>query len=195
MRRLIDGGWLFPGLDPLDALSTRQLNRAIHAAAEAAHIDKRVSMRGGRQPQAPGRAVGRLRRRSPRQRSGGPEGDRHRQQRMTLSIEQGKGRRDRYAMPHHPHVHGIIPGGGLSPDGERWIACRPGFFLPVRVLSRLFRRRFLEALESAHRWASRPINRHSLQYSDRLGVLRGFLHRGLFDACQQRAVAHSHSCG
>ena len=54
------------------------------------------------------------------------------------------------ALTHHPHVHGIVPGGGLSPDGERWIACRPGFFLPVRVLSRLFRRRFLEALQSAH---------------------------------------------
>jgi hypothetical protein len=49
------------------------------------------------------------------------------------------------ALTHHPHVHGIVPGGGLSPDGERWIACRPGFFLSVRVLSRLFRRRFLEA--------------------------------------------------
>jgi hypothetical protein len=47
-------------------------------------------------------------------------------------------------------VHGIVPGGGLSPDGQRWIACRPGFFLPVRVLSRLFRRRFLEALAKAH---------------------------------------------
>lgn len=55
------------------------------------------------------------------------------------------------ALTHHPHVHGIVPGGGLSPDGERWIACRPGFFLPVRVLSRLFRRRFLEALTDAHR--------------------------------------------
>jgi hypothetical protein len=55
------------------------------------------------------------------------------------------------ALTHHPHVHGIVPGGGLSPDGERWIACRPGFFLPVRVLSRLFRRRFLEALTEAHR--------------------------------------------
>jgi hypothetical protein len=54
------------------------------------------------------------------------------------------------ALTHHPHVHGIVPGGGLSPDGERWIACRPGFFLSVRVLSRLFRRRFLEALEQAH---------------------------------------------
>jgi hypothetical protein len=48
-------------------------------------------------------------------------------------------------------VHGIVRGGDLSPDGERWIACRPGFFLPVRVLSRLFRRRFLEALAEAHR--------------------------------------------
>jgi hypothetical protein len=54
------------------------------------------------------------------------------------------------ALTHHPHVHGIVPGGGLSANGERWIACRPGFFLPVRVLSRLFRRRFLEALTDAH---------------------------------------------
>ena len=54
------------------------------------------------------------------------------------------------AMTHHPHVHGIVPGGGLSPDGERWVACRRGFFLPVRVLSRLFRRRFLEELAKAH---------------------------------------------
>jgi hypothetical protein len=54
------------------------------------------------------------------------------------------------ALTHHPHIHGIIPGGGLSPDGEHWIACKPGFFLPVRVLSRLFRRRFLEALEAAY---------------------------------------------
>ena len=55
------------------------------------------------------------------------------------------------ALTHHPHVHGIVPGGGLSPDGERWVACRPGFFLSVRVLSRLFRRRFLEELVKAHR--------------------------------------------
>ena len=54
------------------------------------------------------------------------------------------------AMTHHPHVHGIVPGGGLSPDGERWVACRRGFFLSVRVLSRLFRRRFLEELAKAH---------------------------------------------
>ena len=54
------------------------------------------------------------------------------------------------AMTHHPHVHMIVPGGGLSADGERWIACRPGFFLPVRVLSRLFRRLVLEMLVTAH---------------------------------------------
>lgn len=54
------------------------------------------------------------------------------------------------AMTHHPHVHGIVPGGGISPDGERWVACRPGFFLPVRVLSRLFRRLFCERLAQAH---------------------------------------------
>jgi hypothetical protein len=50
---------------------------------------------------------------------------------------------------HHPHVHCVVPGGGLSPDYDRWISCLPGFFLPVRVLSRLFRRLFLEALEKA----------------------------------------------
>ena len=54
------------------------------------------------------------------------------------------------ALTHHPHIHGIVPGGGLSLDGERWVACKPGFFLSVRVLSRLFRRRFLEALSDAH---------------------------------------------
>ena len=55
------------------------------------------------------------------------------------------------ALTHHPHVHGIVPGGGLSSDGKSWVACRPGFFLSVRVLSRLFRRRFLEELGNAHR--------------------------------------------
>jgi Zn finger protein HypA/HybF involved in hydrogenase expression len=50
------------------------------------------------------------------------------------------------ALTHHPHVHVIVPGGGLSPDGSRWIACKPDFFLPGRVLSRLFRRLFLEGL-------------------------------------------------
>ena len=52
-------------------------------------------------------------------------------------------------LQHHPHVHCVVPGGGPSPDGARWIACRPGFFLPVRVLSRLFRRLFLDELRAA----------------------------------------------
>jgi hypothetical protein len=54
------------------------------------------------------------------------------------------------ALTHHPHVHGIVPGGGLAPDGTTWIACRQGFFLSVRVLSRLFRRRLLEELLRVH---------------------------------------------
>ncbi len=54
------------------------------------------------------------------------------------------------ALTHHPHVHGIVPGGGFSADGKSWVACRPGFFLPVRVLSRLFRRRLLEELLHLH---------------------------------------------
>jgi hypothetical protein len=54
------------------------------------------------------------------------------------------------ALTHHPHVHIVVPGGGISLDGKRWVSCRPGFFLPVRVLSRLFRRLFLEKLMAAH---------------------------------------------
>jgi hypothetical protein len=53
-------------------------------------------------------------------------------------------------LNHHPHVHCIVPGGGISPDGDRWVRCRPNFFLPVRVLSRLFRRLFLEGLVAAY---------------------------------------------
>jgi hypothetical protein len=54
------------------------------------------------------------------------------------------------ALTHHPHVHGIVPGGGLALDADRWLPCKRGFFLSVRVLSRLFRRRFLEELAAAH---------------------------------------------
>ena len=54
------------------------------------------------------------------------------------------------AMTHHPHVHMIVPGGGIALDGSKWVACKPGFFLPVRVLSKLFRRLMLEKLEAAH---------------------------------------------
>ena len=52
-------------------------------------------------------------------------------------------------LEHHPHVHCVVPGGGLSPDGSRWVACPPGFFLPVRVLSRVFRGKFLALLRAA----------------------------------------------
>ena len=55
------------------------------------------------------------------------------------------------ALTHHPHVHGIVPGGGFALDADRWVACKPGFFLSVRVLSRLFRRRFLQELQNAYR--------------------------------------------
>jgi hypothetical protein len=55
------------------------------------------------------------------------------------------------ALTHHPHIHMIVPGGGLSSDGTRWVACKPGFFLHVRVLSRLFRRLFLQGLVALHR--------------------------------------------
>jgi len=54
------------------------------------------------------------------------------------------------AMTHHPHVHMIVPGGGISRDGSRWIAKRPDFFLPVRVLSKLFRRLMIDKLVAAH---------------------------------------------
>ena len=54
------------------------------------------------------------------------------------------------ALTHHPHAHIIVPGGGVSPDGNSWIACRPRFFLSVQVLSRLFRRLFLEGLNAAY---------------------------------------------
>jgi hypothetical protein len=61
-------------------------------------------------------------------------------------------------LQHHPHVHCLVPGGGLSPDGTRWIACRQGFFLPVRVLSSLFRGKFLHHLRSA--FESGELNLH-----------------------------------
>ena len=67
---------------------------------------------------------------------------------------------------HHPHLHCVVPGGGISLDGKRWIACRPGFFLPVRVLSRLFRRLFLELLRAA-------FERKELQVLQRHGAAAG----------------------
>src|SRR6195952_179998 len=53
-------------------------------------------------------------------------------------------------LSHHPHIHFLVPGGGIARDGQSWISCRPGFFLPVRVLSRMFRGLFLQYLEKAY---------------------------------------------
>ncbi len=66
---------------------------------------------------------------------------------------------------HHPHLHCVVPAGGLARDGSRWIPCRPGFFLPVRVLSRLFRGKFLALLEEAQRAGT-------LQFHGQLHALR-----------------------
>src|SRR3954451_2123036 len=52
-------------------------------------------------------------------------------------------------LHHHPHVHCVVPGGGLSPDGSRWVPCKPRFFLPVRILSRVFRGKFLALIRTA----------------------------------------------
>jgi hypothetical protein len=67
-------------------------------------------------------------------------------------------------MTHHPHVHCVVPGGGPALDGKRWVACRPGFFLPIRVLSRLFRRLFLQNLR-------RAFDAGDLQFFGNLAVL------------------------
>ncbi len=81
-------------------------------------------------------------------------------------------------LHHHPHVHCVVPGGGLSPDGTRWIGCRAGFFLPVRVLSRLFRRLFLDALRAAFEagelgfFGDLAGLARSAAFSDRLRALR-----------------------
>ena len=62
-------------------------------------------------------------------------------------------------LVHHPHLHCVIPGGGLANDGSGWVACRPGFFLPVRVLSRYFRRVLLAALDRRLRVRAAPLRR------------------------------------
>ena len=76
------------------------------------------------------------------------------------------------AQLHHPHLHCVVAGGGLSPDGTRWIACRPNFFLPVRVLSRLFRRLFLESMEKAFDAGSLAFSGTMEALSDRRAFLR-----------------------
>jgi hypothetical protein len=78
----------------------------------------------------------------------------------------------------HPHLHCVVPGGGISPDGSRWISCRPRFFLPVRVLSRLFRRLFLTYLQDAFDagklqfFSSLEVLRDPQAFQDHLGSVR-----------------------
>ncbi len=67
----------------------------------------------------------------------------------------------------HPHLHCVVPGGGLHPNGQQWVACRPGFLFPVRVLSRLFRRLMLERLEAAYRAGDLRVPRSLSQLDDR----------------------------
>jgi hypothetical protein len=54
------------------------------------------------------------------------------------------------AVSFHPHLHCVVTGGGLSPDGSRWLATRPGYLLPVKVLARLFRGKFLAGVKEAY---------------------------------------------
>ncbi len=88
------------------------------------------------------------------------------------------------ALMHRPQVHGIVPGGGLSPDGPRRISCKPGFILSVRVLSRLFRRRLLEELDHAHAggrlqfFGEHAALGDACAFARWLGVLRGSVLNG-----------------
>jgi hypothetical protein len=76
------------------------------------------------------------------------------------------------SLQFHPHLHCVVPGGGLSPDGQRWIPCRRNFFLPVRVLSHLFRRLFLEALQRAFDSGKLQFFGHLEPFRDRLTFSR-----------------------
>lgn len=76
------------------------------------------------------------------------------------------------AMTHHPHVHMIVPGGGIAPDGTRWISSRPAFLLPVRVLGSLFRRLFLMRLMALHQSGKLALFGHLAQLADKRALLR-----------------------
>jgi hypothetical protein len=84
------------------------------------------------------------------------------------------------ALQHHPHLHCIVPGGGLSPDQTQWVACRPGFFVPVRVLSRRFRTLFLERLRAAFAAGE-------LRFS---GALADLAEPARFAACLEQVLAY-----
>ena len=130
-RGAVDGG---PGSR---VAARRVLPRRLHAPG-GARPDRLAEPAGGLRPAVPGRrrdlAADRRR----------PEAPRGRDRRSWPSCTPGA-----RTSQHHPHVHCVVPGGGLSPDGSRWVACRPGFFLPVRVLSRVFRGKFLALLRAA----------------------------------------------
>jgi hypothetical protein len=89
-------------------------------------------------------------------------------------------------LEHHPHVHCVVPGGGLAPDGSRWVACRPGFFLPVRVLSRVFRGKFLALLRDA-------FDRRRLSFHGKLAALAdpGEFRRRLAASAQTEWVVYA----
>src|SRR5215468_10049416 len=102
------------------------------------------------------------------------------------------------AMTHHPHVHMIVPGGGLSHDRLRWVSCRPNFVLAVRVLSRLFRRRFLKMLIAAHQGDRLKFFGDHASLAERDAFI-AFLHRsrrssGSFTP-RSRSPGQSQSCG
>ena len=78
------------------------------------------------------------------------------------------------AMTHHPHVHMIVPGGGLSPDGGSWVSCRRRFFLPVRALSKLFRRLMLKKLIKAHATGELSFHGNHAHLAD-MGIFKRFL--------------------
>ena len=89
-------------------------------------------------------------------------------------------------LQHHPHVHCVVPGGGIAPDASRWVACRPGFFLPVRVLSRVFRGKFLSLLRTA-------FDRGRLAFHGKLGPLAdpAEFQRRLADSARTEWVVHA----
>src|SRR3989442_699540 len=95
-------------------------------------------------------------------------------------------------LQHHPHVHCVVPGGGPSLDGTRWVACRPSFFLPVRVLSRLFRRLFLQKLKNAFAAGKLRFftNLANGSRSDSLALCRRLLEAGVTSAVRQPADNH-----
>src|SRR5438094_48014 len=195
--KMLDGGWLFPGQNPIEPLTCRQLNRAVHAAVLGGHVLRcdaceqlQIAYNSCRNRHCPkcqasaarqwlearqadllpveyyhvvftlpapiaaiaytnkaviydllfAVAAETLRTIAADPKHLGAEVG------VTLVLHTWGS-----ALTHHPHVHGVVPGGGLALDGQRWVRCRPGFFLSVRVLSRLFRRRFLEELEQAYR--------------------------------------------